>query len=143
MGIRKLAAVSTGAAIGAGARWTALEFGGAEDVDVTILCLNVFGAFLLGSIAHWRGRPPSEALRALLTAGFCGALTTWSSLALLTAAHLDGGRPAEAGGWLAANLGIGLAAAVAARWMQLRRPEWPGTQRGPQASGHPDAEAAS
>lgn len=143
MGIRKLAAISAGAAIGAGARWAALELGGVDGVEVTILCLNVFGAFLLASIIHRRGRPPSAAMESLLTAGFCGSLTTWSSLALLTADHLDRGRPAEAAGWLTANLGIGLAAAVLGRWLQLRGPG-PDDAHGVRPStGLPDAGATS
>jgi CrcB protein len=73
---------------------------------------NVAGAFLLGWLVAWlrAGRPQSRYLRPLLGTGFCGALTTFSTLQLELLRMLDRGDLALAAGYLAACLACGLAA---------------------------------
>jgi CrcB protein len=70
--------------------------------------VNVAGAFLLGYVATrlplWTYRRP------LLTTGFCGALTTFSTMQLELLAMIDDGRWALATGYAAASVGAGLAA---------------------------------
>jgi CrcB protein len=68
-----------------------------------ILVVNVVGSFLLGLLAG------TEAAVVLGT-GFCGALTTWSTLAHDVAMERDRGAAAV---HVALSIGLGLAAAAA------------------------------
>ncbi|MDX6514615.1 MAG: fluoride exporter [Gaiellaceae bacterium] len=83
---------------------------------------NVAGAFLLGFFATrlQERLPPSTLQRPLLGTGFCGALTTFSTLDLevlrLVRQHCTG----LAAGYLAASLVCGFAAVFAAT-MLVRR----------------------
>ena len=73
------------------------------------LLVNVAGALVLGAVAA-RGRQ-----RALLGQGFCGALTTFSTLQLELLQMLDAGRAGLALAYAAASLAAGLAAAELGR----------------------------
>ncbi|HUR84438.1 MAG TPA: fluoride efflux transporter CrcB [Solirubrobacteraceae bacterium] len=69
---------------------------------------NVAGALLLGWVVarvppHAHGRP-------LLATGFCGALTTFSTLQLELLQMLDGEHVALAAAYSAASIGVGLLA---------------------------------
>jgi CrcB protein len=84
--------------------------------------VNVAGAFLLGLFAtRLQERiPPSTLRRPLLGTGFCGALTTFSTLDLevlrLVREHCTG----LAAGYLAASLVCGFAAVFAATHLARR-----------------------
>jgi CrcB protein len=67
--------------------------------------VNVAGAFLLGLVVAGGG-----VRGALLGPGFCGALTTFSTLQLEVLQMLDDGRVALAVAYLAASLVVGLGA---------------------------------
>jgi CrcB protein len=71
---------------------------------------NLAGAFVLGLVAR---RLRSGPAYALLGAGVCGSLTTFSTLQLQLYDLLDGGHAAVAGAYLAATVACGLAAVVA------------------------------
>ena len=77
--------VLAGASVGAPLRFLldrwAREHSPAGTVLGTLV-VNVAGSFLLGAFAAWEGRPGW--VMPLLGAGFCGALTTFSTLTLET-----------------------------------------------------------
>jgi CrcB protein len=71
---------------------------------------NLAGAFVLGLVARRLGSGPAYAL---LGAGVCGSLTTFSTIQLQVYDLLDGGHAAVAAGYLGATVAVGLAAVVA------------------------------
>lgn len=90
---------------------------------VATFTVNVVGSALLGLVvvvAIERGAP-SRYFRPLLATGFCGGLTTFSTLAVETDRLIKHGAPGMAAFYLAASLAGGLAAArigmVVARWI--------------------------
>lgn len=110
------------------ARW--LPTAGGSWPWATLLA-NVGGAFLLGVLLELLGRAgPDEGwrrqLRVLLGAGFCGGLTTYSTLAVEADLLVRSGDSGLAIGYLAASLTLGLVAtaagiAAAAGHHRLRR----------------------
>ena len=112
MSSKALAAVALAGIAGAGARWgVATQIG----ADWALLIVNVAGCAIIGwaTARHRRSQlprlGPAAAARVSrggsdrspwLTAGFCGALTSMSALALQLAQHLTDGRAAAAGAWL-------------------------------------------
>ena len=103
-------------------------------VDTTFptgtLLVNVSGSFLLGAILRYAVETPTHTPeeRALLTLGFCGGYTTFSTFSYETVALLKDGEWTRAGVYVAASvllsllgtfLGFGLAREVIAfrgRW---------------------------
>ena len=79
--------------------------------------VNTIGALLLGALAHLlaRGAVGSTAY-VLLGVGFCGALTTWSTLARGVAELTLARRGLQAGTYLGANLVLGLLAVTIGWW---------------------------
>lgn len=71
------------------------------------LVVNVAGSLALGVLAAGH---PSPAVAALLGAGFCGALTTYSTFAYETWQLIDAGAAGRALANVALNLSLGLAA---------------------------------
>jgi fluoride exporter len=71
---------------------------------------NVAGAALLGwAVTRLQERmPPTAYRRPLIGTGFCGALTTFSTLQLELLDMADAGRAGLAFGYAAASLGTGL-----------------------------------
>jgi CrcB protein len=111
---RELGAIFLGGAAGALLRAglaEALPAGGAAWPWATFL-VNVAGAALLGywftTLSHTSYRRP------LLTTGFCGALTTFSTVQLELVEMLDAGRVGLACLYLTASLVAGLAGVQAA-----------------------------
>jgi CrcB protein len=82
--------------------------------------VNVAGAFLLGAVMAWlavSAAPESPRLRyvgPLLGTGFCGALTTFSTMQLELLRMIDRGEWALAGAYAAVSVAVGLAAVLAA-----------------------------
>ena len=91
-------------------------------VPVGTLLVNVVGSFVLGVLTGAAlYHHPDPAVRTILGTGFCGALTTWSTLSWETVRLVDEGEGRAAvvamvGGLasslVAAALGIGLAGLV-------------------------------
>jgi len=115
---RELAAVFAGGCLGALARaglaestvthpgrWPWVTFG-----------VNVVGAFVLGYFATrlQERLPPARYRRPLLATGFCGALTTFSTLQVELLKMLDRGHGGLALGYAAASLAAGFVAVAAA-----------------------------
>jgi fluoride exporter len=111
---RELGAIFLGGALGALLRAVlaeALPTGGAELPWATFL-VNVVGTALLG---YWfTTLPHTSYRRPLLTTGFCGALTTFSTVQLELVEMIDAGKVPFAVLYLVLSLGAGLAGARAA-----------------------------
>jgi CrcB protein len=120
MDLRRSAAIAIGAAAGAGIRWALTRALGPGGVDAALLVVNLTGVTLLGLLTGARPGAVDARTEALLGAGFCGALTTWSSLALHTATEFRAGSWIEPSAWLTANLVGGVALAVGARRVSRR-----------------------
>ncbi|MFV0316957.1 MAG: fluoride efflux transporter FluC [Microthrixaceae bacterium] len=123
---RTASAIVLGAIVGAALRWAVSRWAGPGGIDPALLAVNTAGAALLGYVATattvgprsgttrpWPARV--EELPALLGAGLCGALTTWSSLALRTAEQFRAGPLLSPSLWLSSNVVLGLAAAFGGR----------------------------
>jgi fluoride exporter len=84
---------------------------------------NAFGAFLLGLVVTRLDErlPPSSYRRPLLGTGFCGALTTFSTLQLELLWMLDAGRGGLAGLYATVSVATGFVA-VALATNLVRRP---------------------
>jgi len=111
---RELGAIFLGGALGALLRAGVLEaFGaGAPGWPWATFVVNVVGAFLLGAFVATL--PPVTRYRPLLTTGFCGALTTFSTLQLELLTMLEDGRVGIAAGYLAGSVVAGLLGVQAA-----------------------------
>ncbi|WP_193604509.1 fluoride efflux transporter FluC [Nocardioides dongkuii] len=93
-----IALVLLGGGVGAGVReGLSLLVPEADGVQVVVPVVNVLGAFLLGYlyealVASGAGPSTTARLRLLVGAGFCGGLTTYSSLTTATALLLEDSR---------------------------------------------------
>ena len=76
------AAVASGAAVGALARWgcnLGLNPLWTSGFPLGTLAVNALGGLLIGMAMVWFGRSPNELLRLLLVTGFLGGFTTFSA----------------------------------------------------------------
>lgn len=113
--MRSVVAVGVGAAAGAGARWSLAEaFDDPTGWPWATFVVNVVGAFLLGivlTVTHHRvDEVTHDPVRLALGTGFCGALTTFSTLAVEVAEFGRDDRVALAAGYLPASFATGIAA---------------------------------
>jgi fluoride exporter len=115
---RELAAIFAGGFAGAVARVAVARWltSGAPSWPWATFAVNVAGAFLLGYfVTRLQERLPLSAYRRpFLGTGFCGALTTFSTLQLELLTMLDDGRVGLAAGYGAASLAAGFAAVALA-----------------------------
>jgi fluoride exporter len=114
---RELAAIFAGGFAGAVARAAlveALPHSGRQWPWATFL-VNVVGAFLLGYFTTrlQERLPLSSYRRPLLGTGFCGALTTFSTMQLELLDLLDAGAAGLAAGYAAASVAAGFLAVAA------------------------------
>lgn len=91
------------------------------------LLINISGSFLLGAILRYAIETPtlSPEIRALLTIGFCGGYTTFSTFSYETMALLEDGEWTRAGLYVGASvllslLGVFLGFALAREVIVLR-----------------------
>jgi fluoride exporter len=118
---RELGAIFIGGALGALLRAGLAEGfpAGAADWPWATFLVNVAGAALLG---YWfTALPRTSYRRPLLTTGFCGALTTFSTVQLELVEMIDAGRVGLACLYLGASLAAGLAGVQAASAAARRR----------------------
>lgn len=101
--------IALGSAIGGMSRY--LLGGLAQRVlDTTFpagtLLINISGSLLLGAIARYALETPtfSPEMRALLTIGFCGGYTTFSTFSYETVTLLEDGEWTRAGLYIAASV---------------------------------------
>lgn len=78
------------------------------------MVVNISGSFLLGLLLRFAMETPTVTteVRALLTIGFCGGYTTFSTFSWETVALLEDGEYARAGTYVALSLILSLAALV-------------------------------
>ncbi|HEX5520587.1 MAG TPA: fluoride efflux transporter CrcB [Longimicrobiaceae bacterium] len=77
------------------------------------LAVNLLGSLLFGFLMRFaEAAPMAPEMRALLTVGFCGAFTTFSTLSFETLALLQTGERLRAALYAFGSLGLGLAAVV-------------------------------
>lgn len=127
MSLRVAATVAAAGIVGAAIRWSVAT---QVDDNWALLIVNVMGCAIVGwaTARHERIRHRGPVRRGIdstdrsvagpspgLTAGFCGALTSMSALALQLARHLDDGRIATAGAWLGLTAAACTAAFVMSR----------------------------
>lgn len=121
---RELAAVFAGGLVGTLARFALLEAlpHGALEWPWPTFIANLAGAFALGwVVVHLEDRLPEANYRLrLLGTGFCGGLTTFSTMQLELVRMLDGGDPALAFTYAATSILAGLAAVVAGMTLARR-----------------------
>lgn len=123
---RTIATVAIAGVIGAAARWASTT---QLDAAWALLAANVVGCALIGWVTarHERMRHllrrPGAGLGAApspwLAAGFCGALTSMSALALQLATYLDGGRVGTAFAWLGLTIAACTLAFVTGRTLAI------------------------
>ena len=102
--------VAAGAAVGAPLRyWVASRLDGRWPIGT--LAVNVAGAALLGVLLGLRDVPAP--VLALVGTGFCGTLTTFSTLGLDVVRLVEERAVARAAAYLAATVVLGLGAATA------------------------------
>lgn len=114
---RLVAAVAVGGFLGGAARYAVGLWlpTGPAGFPWAVFTVNTVGAFVLAVlvVVVLEVLPPTTYLRPLVGTGFCGALTTFSSVVTGVDQLVARGRPGVAAGYLAASLAAGLAAAVA------------------------------
>jgi fluoride exporter len=108
-------AIALGAALGGVARFylaTAVQQRLGATFPWGTLLINVSGSLLLGVIVRYALATPTMTLeiRALLTTGFCGGYTTFSTYSYETAALLEDGQYQRAGVYAFGSMFIALAA---------------------------------
>jgi fluoride exporter len=116
--VRIVGAVALGAAGGGLARyylasWAQHRLG--ADFPWGTLLVNITGSLLLGFILRYASFTPTVTveMRALLTTGFCGGYTTFSTFSYETAALMEDGRYERAALYAAASMLVSLAAVFA------------------------------
>lgn len=111
---RELAAIFAGGVAGALLRGGLVETvaGGAPNWPWVTFAVNIGGAFLLGYfVTRLQERLPlSQYRRPLLGTGFCGALTTFSTVQVELLKMLDAHRVALAAGYVSASVAMGFVA---------------------------------
>ena len=113
--------VALGGVLGALARYAAgvwITSAGASGFPWATLSINVAGSLLLGilvqALPEWGA--PAE-VRALLTIGFCGSFTTFSTFGYETVTLVQNGSLALAGAYVLSSVLLGLAGVVAGLWV--------------------------
>jgi CrcB protein len=113
--VRTFWAIAIGAAVGGVARYY-LASSVQQRFGVTFpwgtLLINVTGSLLLGFIIRYAVVTPtvSVEMRALLTTGFCGGYTTFSTFSYETAALLEEGQYERAGAYAVGSVLLSLTA---------------------------------
>jgi CrcB protein len=111
-------AVAIGAALGGVARYylaSAIQQRVGPTFPWGTLVINVSGGLLLGVLMRYALATPSVSaeLRALLTTGFCGGYTTFSTYSYETATLLEDGQYGRAGTYALASVVLALVATFA------------------------------
>jgi len=116
--VRTFWAVALGAALGGVARYylaSVIQHRVGSTFPWGTLAVNVTGSLLLGFIIRYALATPmvSVEMRALLTTGFCGGYTTFSTYSYETATLLEDGQYSRAGVYALGSMALALAATIA------------------------------
>jgi len=116
--VRTFWAVAIGAALGGVARYylaSALQQRLGATFPWGTLVVNVSGSLLLGVLIRYALATPtvSVEMRALLTTGFCGGYTTFSTYSYETATLLEDGQYGRAGAYALGSVVVALGATFA------------------------------
>jgi fluoride exporter len=116
--VRTFWAVAVGAALGGVARYylaSALQQRLGATFPWGTLVVNVSGSLLLGVLIRYALATPtvSVEMRALLTTGFCGGYTTFSTYSYETATLLEDGQYGRAGAYALGSVVVALGATFA------------------------------
>lgn len=111
----RIALVFVGGCVGGAARFAVGRAWGAPGTafPAAILAVNLAGALVLGLLMGLAARLPARYLLPLVGTGFCGGLTTFSSVVVAADRLVSLGRTGTAAGYLGATVAGGLAAAYA------------------------------
>lgn len=123
---RDLAAVFVGGALGTLARAAvqAVTVRDSEHWPWSTFAVNIAGAFLVGYFTTrlLERLPVSSYRRPLLGTGFCGGLTTFSTVQVETLGMIEHGHWALAAGYTVASITLGLLAVhLASGWVRRAR----------------------
>jgi CrcB protein len=107
--------VALGSAVGGVARFALaalVQQNASTNFPVGTLIVNISGSFLLGLLFRYSLGTSAITLemRALLTAGFCGGYTTFSTFSYDAVLLLEEGRSGRAGAYVASSVVLSLAA---------------------------------
>ncbi|RMH79206.1 MAG: CrcB family protein [Actinomyces sp.] len=116
--------VAVGAVCGAATRWAVGELVPASRFPWALVLVNLAGSLVLGMVAFRAATGRRELVRLGAGIGFCGSLTTFSSLAVTLAHELGDGGSFLAVEVLVVHLAGGVGAA--ALGAGLRHRWWPG-----------------
>lgn len=106
-----LLAVAVGGALGAVLRQlTSVSLAGRGRIPWGVLVVNVVGSFIAGLAL---GLPLDPAWQLIVLSGFCGGLTTFSTLSVETVYLVIAGKHRAAAASVALNLALGVPAALA------------------------------
>ena len=113
--MRLLAAIGFGSAIGGMTRFllgSAIQHRAGTGFPLGTFIINVTGSLLVGFLLRYAlGTPAVSAeLRALLTTGFCGGYTTFSTFSFETAVLLEDGDHRQAALYVSLSVIVGLLA---------------------------------
>lgn len=113
--MRTFWAIAIGAAVGGVSRYylaSAVQQRVGASFPWGTLLVNVTGSLLLGFLIRYALATPavSVEMRALLTTGFCGGYTTFSTFSFETAALLEEGQYERAGAYVVGSVALSLVA---------------------------------
>jgi CrcB protein len=113
--VRTFWAIAIGAAVGGVSRYylaSSVQHRLGAAFPWGTLLVNVTGSLLLGFLVRYALSTPavSVEMRALLTTGFCGGYTTFSTFSFETAALLEEGQYERAGAYVLASVVLSLLA---------------------------------
>jgi CrcB protein len=109
--------IALGSAVGGAARFalgTLVQRLGGTTFPVGTLAVNVLGALALGFLFRYTADSTaiSSEIRALLTTGFCGGFTTFSTFSLETVRLLEDGEWERAAAYVLLSVALSLAATL-------------------------------
>ena len=119
-----LAAVALGGAIGSVCRYALgiavhERFAAAQHLPLATLAINASGSLLLGFLLHamLESGGVAPAMRLLLTTGFCGGFTTFSTFSVETVRLVEAGEGKLAASYVGASLLLSIAGALLGIWL--------------------------
>lgn len=113
--------VAVGGALGSVVRFlvsVAMQRSSGGLFPIGTLVINITGSFLLGFLMRYALGSSSitPEVQALLTTGFCGGYTTFSTFSYESVALIETGQYGRAGWYVGLSVGVSLCATMAGMW---------------------------